>query len=248
MSSGDFHELIDSLSKAKTVEELHATCSRLCAQFGFDCFNYGMRFPASFVKSYYVFICGYPNEWWSRYKSKNYMLIDPVVVHSATHITPICWDHLQPQELNHKRANLVMDEAREFGLRSGVSFPVHSSRGDESLFSFSSEREYRHARSDIQHVMPYAQHFSTYLHEAVCRIFEQRVLPLTRAHLTQREQQCLLWAAEGKTTWETSMILRLSERTVRFHLHNASVKLNVVSRQHAVARAVALGLINPHVG
>jgi DNA-binding CsgD family transcriptional regulator len=248
MLSGDFHELIDSLSKAKTVEELHATCSRLCAQFGFDCFNFGARFPASFVKPYYVFICGYPNEWWSRYKSKNYMLIDPVLAHGKTHITPICWDHLQPQELNHHHANLVMDEAREFGLRSGVSFPVHSSRGEISLFSFATDREYLHARADIQHVMPYAQLFSTYLHEAVCRIFEQRVLPLTRVHLTQREQQCLLWAAEGKTTWETSIILCLSERTVRFHLHNASVKLNVVSRQHAVARAVALGLINPNIG
>ncbi len=244
MSLGDFYELIDSLSKAKTVEELHATCSRLCAQFGFDCFNYGARFPASFVKPYYVFICGYPSEWWSRYKSKNYMLIDPVLARAETHITPISWDQLQPQELNHNHAHLVMDEAREFGLRSGVSFPVHSSRGDESLFSFASERDYRHTRADIQHVMPYAQHFSTHLHEAVCRIFEKEILPLTRVHLTPQEQQCLLWSAEGKTSWEISVILKLSERTVRFHINNASQKLNTVSRQHAVARAVSLGLIN----
>jgi DNA-binding CsgD family transcriptional regulator len=117
-----------------------------------------------------------------------------------------------------------------------------------SLLSFASERDHRRIRADIQHVMPHAQHFSTHLHEAVRRIFEKQVLQLTRVHLTQKERQCLLWSAEGKTTWEISVILRLSERTVRFHLHNASKKLNTVSRQHAVARAVSLGLINPHIG
>jgi DNA-binding CsgD family transcriptional regulator len=242
------HELIELLSKAKTVEELHAACTRLCAQFGFDCFNYGARFPASFVKPYYVFICGYPSEWWSRYISQNYLLIDPVVAHGVTHITPIRWDQLQPREHESERADHFMGEAREFGLCSGVSFPIHSSQGEVSLLSFASERDHRHTCADIQHVMPHAQHFNSYLHEAVRRIFEKQVLQLTRVHLTQKERQCLLWSAEGKTTWEISVILRLSERTVRFHLHNASKKLNTVSRQHAVARAVSLGLINPPLG
>jgi DNA-binding CsgD family transcriptional regulator len=247
MSSGSFYELIESLSKSETVEELHAVCTKLCAQFGFDCFNYGARFPASFVKPYYVFICGYPSEWWSRYISKDYLLIDPVVAYGTTHITPVRWDQLQPREYERERVNRFMGEAHEFGLCSGVSFPTHSSRSEVSLLSFASERDHRRARADIQHATPYAQYFNTYLHEAIRRIFEKQILQLARVHLTQKERECLLWSAEGKTTWEISVILRLSERTVRFHLHNASKKLNTVSRQHAVARAVSLGLINPHL-
>ena len=111
MSSGDLRELVDSLSKAKTVEELHAACSKLCMQFGFACFNYGARFPSSFVKPYYVFICGYPSEWWSRYISNDYILIDPVVAHGVSHITPIRWDQLHSHK--HERVDRVMDEARE---------------------------------------------------------------------------------------------------------------------------------------
>lgn len=248
MAHQSCHDLIVLLSAAKTGEDIHSACSKFSSQFGFDRFNYGARFPASFVKPYYVFICGYPSEWWSRYISNDYILIDPVVAHGANHITPICWDQLQLQEHERERANRFMGEAREFGLCSGVSFPIHSNHGEVSLLNFASGRDHRRTRADIQHAMPYAQYFNTYLHEAVRRVFEKQVLRLTRVHLTQKERQCLLWSAEGKTTWEISVILRLSERTVRFHLHNASKKLNTVSRQHAVARAVSLGLINPDRG
>ncbi len=67
-----------------------------------------------------------------------------------------------------------------------------------------------------------------------------------KAELTRRERECLLWAAEGKTTWEIALILCITGRTVNFHLQNAARKLVVVNRQQAVARAVALGLIRPN--
>jgi LuxR family quorum sensing-dependent transcriptional regulator len=39
------------------------------------------------------------------------------------------------------------------------------------------------------------------------------------------------------------MILKISERTVKFHLVEASRKLNAVNRTSAVAKALARGLI-----
>ncbi|WP_437570306.1 helix-turn-helix domain-containing protein [Sorangium sp. So ce542] len=47
----------------------------------------------------------------------------------------------------------------------------------------------------------------------------------------------------GKTSWEIGVNLAMSERTVNFHLHNASAKLGVSNRQHAVAKAMLLGLL-----
>ena len=64
-----------------------------------------------------------------------------------------------------------------------------------------------------------------------------------RGPLTPREREILKWAAEGKTSWEISVILDLSERTVKFHLIEASRKLNAVNRTAAVAKALAWGLI-----
>ncbi|MCG8508295.1 MAG: helix-turn-helix transcriptional regulator, partial [Rhodospirillales bacterium] len=49
---------------------------------------------------------------------------------------------------------------------------------------------------------------------------------------------CLLWAAHGKTAWETSQILQISQTTVSYHLENAKKKLGARTVAQAVARAV----------
>jgi DNA-binding CsgD family transcriptional regulator len=68
---------------------------------------------------------------------------------------------------------------------------------------------------------------------------------LKKIHLTEREKECLLWAAEGKTGWEIATIVNISERTVTFHLQNAAQKMGVVNRQQAISRALSMGLIEP---
>lgn len=247
MTPTTYHELLDLLSKAKTVEEVHAACSELCERFGFDRFQYGARIPTSFVKPYFIFISSYQNEWRTRYLAEGYMSIDPTVGHCANHVTPFCWDRIASHEKQNELVRRFMGEAREFGLNSGVSFPVHSAQGEFAMFSVASSQDPQRAQSRILDALPVTHLFTAHLHESVRRIFEHHVLPLKRTQLTDREQQCLLWAAEGKTTWETSRILRISERTVIFHLQNAAQKLNVVNRQQAVARAVSLGLIAPQL-
>lgn len=61
--------------------------------------------------------------------------------------------------------------------------------------------------------------------------------------LTPRETECMKWAASGKTEWETSQILGISEHTAEKHLLNAKKKLGAVNRAHAVAEAIRRGLI-----
>ncbi|MBS0334217.1 MAG: hypothetical protein JSS35_15720 [Proteobacteria bacterium] len=63
------------------------------------------------------------------------------------------------------------------------------------------------------------------------------------ARLTPRERNVLAWVAEGKSDWEISVILGVSETTVRFHADNARRKLGAVNRAHAVARLAAARLI-----
>jgi DNA-binding CsgD family transcriptional regulator len=61
--------------------------------------------------------------------------------------------------------------------------------------------------------------------------------------LSAREEECLLWAAQGKTSKETGLILGVTERTVNFHLYNAFDKLKVHNKNAAVARAITLNLL-----
>ena len=61
--------------------------------------------------------------------------------------------------------------------------------------------------------------------------------------LSSREYMVLLWMTEGKTNWEISQILKLRERTVRYHVARVFEKLEVTSRAQAIARAMGAGLI-----
>jgi LuxR family transcriptional activator of bioluminescence operon len=249
MSSSSFQELISSALTAETVEDLHSTCSSVCELLGFDYFLYGTQFPTSFIKPQLAIISGFPSEWWHHYKACGYMKVDPTVAHCTRRLTPLLWksiecDVQQPQPLAQK----LMTEAYDYGLKSGVSFPAHGGGGESAILSLVSEADHEAIENHILQSLPEGHLITGYIHEAARRIFAKKELPIAKVHLTQREKECLLWAAEGKTTWETAHILNISERTVIFHIQNASSKLNVSNRQHAVARAVSQGLITPQLG
>ena len=55
--------------------------------------------------------------------------------------------------------------------------------------------------------------------------------------LTVRERECLAWVAKGKTNWDISQILRITERTVQYHIENAKKKLGADTRLQAVVLA-----------
>lgn len=59
--------------------------------------------------------------------------------------------------------------------------------------------------------------------------------------LRPREKEVLLWAARGKTSWETAKLLDLSEKTIKFYLSNARKRLAVQNKTHAVALCLSEG-------
>jgi DNA-binding CsgD family transcriptional regulator len=61
--------------------------------------------------------------------------------------------------------------------------------------------------------------------------------------LSPRERQVLKWLSLGKTSWDISVILRISERTVNYHVNNIMKKLDVTNRLQAVSEAVNMEII-----
>lgn len=59
--------------------------------------------------------------------------------------------------------------------------------------------------------------------------------------ITARERECIQWASMGKTAWEISQILDISQRTVEYHLANCIRKTNSINRQHAIVKCVLSG-------
>jgi LuxR family transcriptional regulator, quorum-sensing system regulator CviR len=62
--------------------------------------------------------------------------------------------------------------------------------------------------------------------------------------VTKRELEVLKWLAEGKSTWDVSVILNRSESVIKYHVTNLMEKLFAQNRSHAVAIALRQGLID----
>ncbi|MCE5197808.1 MAG: helix-turn-helix transcriptional regulator [Armatimonadota bacterium] len=61
--------------------------------------------------------------------------------------------------------------------------------------------------------------------------------------LTDREREILKLIFDGRCSSEVAQTLKVSKRTVDFHLARAYVKLGVSNRFQAYKRAVELGII-----
>lgn len=71
-------------------------------------------------------------------------------------------------------------------------------------------------------------------------------MPLPTVQLTAKEQEILLWAAKGKSTWEISRIQGRTESAVNFHMCNIRRKFGVSSLKAALVLAIDRGLIGLH--
>jgi len=70
------------------------------------------------------------------------------------------------------------------------------------------------------------------------RIQSERHRILEKYHLTPRQKEALKWTAEGKTSWEVSVIMKCTEATVNYHLKTICNKLDAKNKTHAVYKAM----------
>ncbi len=230
------------LEIAADKSEIHTICTNFCHGMGFEYFLYGVCIPTSLSYPNFLYITNYSADWRAHYNHQSYMSIDPTVIHCFTQVTPLHWKHATRFD-SSKIVKQFMDEAANIGLKNGISFPLHNTTGETVIFSLASENKFMQQVGIA--VESYGQLFTGYLHEAVKRIYPQEFSHDIKVQLTPREKECLIWSADGKTSWEISQILSISERTVIYHIQNVVKKLGVTNRQHAIAKAITSGVVQP---
>ncbi len=243
MKLGEFMDALQEFEAAQSIDGIATLCRHHCTELGFDHFIYAMRVPTQFSESRLVLIDGYPPDWVAHYFEQAFQAVDPVMGYCNRHIVPVEWHKLAmvPGEASQR----MMQEAGDFGLKGGISMPIHSPHGELGVLSFATSMPANDAHDATRYAAAYVQIMAGYVHEAVRRVAELGDSANSQA-MTAREQECLRWVADGKTSWEIAALLNVSERTVNFHLNNVMQKLGVCSRQHAVGKAAFQGLIRPN--
>jgi DNA-binding CsgD family transcriptional regulator len=209
-------------------------------QYGFAHVAYlGVNIPSQKPPGFY-FHNTYSDAWRLHYHSRNFILIDPVVRQGLLGLVPQDWDALRK---SHPGGKCVFDESLDFGIRQrGLSFPVRGVHGETAVFSVTADVSRREWQHITKLCMPDLQTLAAFFHQGVLK---QSGIDIgdDGKGLSNPERECLKWTAEGKSAWETSKIMRISESTVKFHLSNARYKLHCVTTTQAVAKAISLRVI-----
>ncbi|WP_428633865.1 helix-turn-helix transcriptional regulator [Sedimenticola sp.] len=247
MEVSRFYDLISALKCSQSKEELESACLDFCRFVNTPWFLMGVISLRSFSTTPNInILSNYPEQWMKLYLKKNSQRTDPVVSYIIAKNAPIYWSHLMTlDQFKTAEQQLLMQEATKHGLVNGLSVPIHSVSGDIAVLSLAIDTEGEEGVKLLDYALPYANAFAMHLFERYILVLEDEHLVEKKVTLSERQKQCLFWACQGKTTWEISMILDIKERTVEFHLNNATKKLGASNRQHAVSIASKKGIILP---
>jgi DNA-binding CsgD family transcriptional regulator len=240
----EFLKFLNNLGQAITYEQFGEAMAQAVTAFGFDSYTYcGLRPTAAMrgnvtkqedMKDGYLYISNMREQWQRRYMEQAHWDNDPVMRYCMASTMPITWDQNFAVSRRTAAEDRMMEDAAAYGVIQGISVATHgpgAEIGILSLYSSVPAKEFsRLAAMRVHQVHLMAIH----LHYAMQETFGVKEgAPVV---LTKRENEVMLWTAEGKTAWEIASILKCTERTVNAHVKNIMNKMGVFSKTHAVSK------------
>lgn len=184
----------------------------------------------------HIVISDWPEQWSNIYFQSGFLYDDPTVRKVLQSDPAFLWSDLVSASDMKPAEKLIMDRAKEFHLGNGFTVPLLSLDGQQAGFSFAGA--YIDGSPTAKGAMALIASF------AFGRALELRNSALRASvKLTPREREVIAWIAGGKTDWEISVIMGVSEKAIMKHVHNIRTKLGAVNRAHAVAESFRAGLI-----
>jgi LuxR family quorum sensing-dependent transcriptional regulator len=230
-------EFVETCETLTSVEAVMRAIRPIVADLGFSSFILTGLPLLNRPLEPLVLLDSWPSGWMERYSSQNYFEVDPVGQNVLATAFPFLWGDA-PYRRDKALSKQMMGEAAEFGLKDGFCVPIYSATGWQSAFSFAHDRKVEAGPRELA-----SAHLLALTAYGRLRVLHGQ--PPARRRLTPREREVLAWAAAGKSAWETSALLGISEATVITHLDHIRRKLNAATTTHAVVVALQIGELQP---
>ncbi|RWJ31951.1 LuxR family transcriptional regulator [Mesorhizobium sp.] len=229
-------DFVDALETADDDVGFKFAADRFADRLGYRWFAY-VGFSEPTLKVLY----SYPGSWAREYLKNRYQHIDPVIGVAKSSRRLFQWNR-RTWQLRSASQQRFFSAAADFGIRYGATVPIFGGFGRFAAFTLATDLD-EGLRDLAPEAVDTVQLAGLYYHAHVYAKLQLGLPCVSAAPLTQRERQCLVWAARGKKMPETAKILGVSTRTVVFHIENARSKLGVATVAQAVAEAWQRGLI-----
>lgn len=227
------------LTQVATTADLDDALNEICQVIGSRYFALSHHVDFLAAPRRGIRIHNYPADWAYWFDEQRLGLTDPVHRASQRRLSGFLWHDKSAFAPERPEDGEILARARAHGIGDGLTVPAHLPGEAHGSVSFAWEPG-KAARPDALY---FAQTIGSHAFEAA-RLLTNPDLKLRGARLTERQRECLIWAARGKSEWTISRILGLSRDTVREHLRNARARYDATDRTTLATRALFGGDIS----
>lgn len=226
------------LGDVETSTQLQDALEGMARELGFDHFALSLEPRAHAAEVPEVLLHNYPEEWAKIYTGFELAGRDPVRRACDHSFGGFAWSDLGRLVPLTRGDRQMLSIGRECGLADGFTVPRHLPGFVRGSCTF----VVRPGRRLPVDLLPVAELIS-----AVALSCALGLAGLVRTpaapRLTDRQRECLLWTARGKTAAETAIILGISTETVIQHLKLARERYDVHCKQSLILSALFDGVI-----
>lgn len=232
-------ELVAGISTAACEVSLHRALSIATSELGFDFFalSYDKRSCGSNHDA--LLIHDFPGDWAKIYMGFELGRIDPVRRASERSMIGFVWQDMEEFIPLSRSDRQILAVGREHGIGDGYTVPRHIPGEASGTCSFMVRPE----NALPFRILAFAEIIGAAALASARRIVGSRPA-IKKPVLSERQRECVLWSARGKTAAEVSVILGISEETVIQHLKLARERYDVHCRQ----ALVLCTLFDGHIG
>lgn len=237
MLQGDYLSVLE----AKDQAQFRDVVIRFAQRLGFQTVSATVAIDRPGQRSEFISVHNTPMAYEATFEDTSLGQRDPVAQHCKRQTVPIIWTQ---KTYFDQGAIDQWEHQAKFGYSNGIAMALHMPEGRHFVIGVDRDQALPSDTREVTRLVADLQLFAVHAQDTALRILVPQSLRPETPALTPRELEVLRWTMEGKTAWETGVLLNISERTVIQHLQNAMRKLNCNSKHQAVLKALRLGLIH----
>jgi LuxR family quorum-sensing system transcriptional regulator CciR len=230
---GQYSEMQLFVGQVNAANDLNGLCriiDDMAKDMGFEYFALGHH--TRLISDNLLHISNYPSAWAARIVTRAHPSDDPAIVACRNAIVGFLWSDIHRLITLSERQKTFLAESRLAGLGEGFTVPIHLPGECAGSCNFVTAP----GRSIPSSVLPATQYVGCLAFEAARRLVrngdKQSDFGLKQAapHLSNRQLECIVLAARGKSDTDAGQLLGISNQTVHQHIEAAKRRYGVATR------------------
>ena len=230
-------EFVREASTVSSMADLRELIGHNSRALGFDFFAIVHHVRFGHPSTDKVRLSNYPVEWLARLR-QNENFDEPVMRAAERASIGFRWSRLHELISLTERQRRYMKRAAVFGLSEGFTVPNHVPGESFGSCHFAVKR----GTALPDESLPATQALGCFAFEAARRLLETNQESsetyVEPAPLTQRQRDCVLFAARGKSDSVIAQLLEIRPKTVNEHIEAAKRRYSVATRTQLIVRAL----------